>query len=135
MNDGLFKRNSQQREVILDELQKLYSHPTATILYEAVRKRLPKISLGTVYRNLELLAKKGMIKKLEVGGSEARFDGNLDKHYHISCTECGRIDDVHNLNYNDIKVDFSGLKGYHVQGYHMNFYGICMDCQQKGNTN
>ena len=83
MDDKLFKRNSQQREVILDELQKLYSHPTAATLYEAVRKRLPRISLGTVYRNLDLMAKKGLIKKLEFGGSEARFDGNPDQHFHI----------------------------------------------------
>ena len=71
-----FQRNTRQREVILEELRKLRSHPTAPVLYEIVRRRLPRISLGTVYRNLELLAKSGVVRKLELSDSEARFDGN-----------------------------------------------------------
>ena len=71
------QRTTRQRQVILEELQKLQSHPTAAALYEIVRRRVPKISLGTVYRNLELLARTGLIRKLEFAGAEARFDGNV----------------------------------------------------------
>ena len=88
------QRNTRQRQVILEELQKLTSHPTAAGLYEIVRRRLPKISLGTVYRNLELLARTGLIQKLEFGGGEARFDGNVDRHDHVRCVRCGRVDDI-----------------------------------------
>jgi len=121
-------RNSHQREVILEELRKVKSHPTATTLYKLVSKRLPKISLGTIYRNLDLLSKRGVIQKLKVNGSTARYDGDTDKHYHICCTECGRIDDVYDFSENIINIDLSKIKGYDVKGYHMNFYGICYDC-------
>jgi Fur family ferric uptake transcriptional regulator len=61
-------RLTSQRQVILEELKKVKSHPTANEVYDMVRKRLPRIGLGTVYRNLDLLAERGIIKKLEVGG-------------------------------------------------------------------
>ncbi len=76
------QRNTQQRQVILEELQKLTSHPTVAEVYEIVRKRLSKISLGTVYRNLELLAQNRTIQKLDISGTEARFDGNPERHWH-----------------------------------------------------
>src|SRR5574340_808335 len=94
MRPGWFQRRTRQREVILEELQKVKSHPTAVGLHDLVRRRLPKISLGTVYRNLELLAKAGVIRKLETAGAEARFDGNAGQHHHIRCVGCGRVDDV-----------------------------------------
>jgi len=131
MLENKFHRNSPQREVILEELRKLKSHPTATTLYRLVSKRLPSISLGTVYRNLNLLSKKGIIQKLEVGGSRARYDGDTDKHYHICCSSCGRIDDIQNISEEILNIDLFEIEGYVVEGYHMNFYGICSDCREK----
>ena len=83
-------RLTPQRQVILEELAKVKTHPTANEVYDMVRKRLPRIGLGTVYRNLELMADNGMILKLEVGGSQKRFDATTNLHYHIRCT-CWRI--------------------------------------------
>ena len=68
-------RMTHQRRIILEELRNTRSHPTADEVYEIVRKRIPKISLGTVYRNLELLSESGVIQKLEIGGTQKRFDG------------------------------------------------------------
>ncbi len=76
-------RLTTQRQVILEELGKVTSHPTANEVYDMVRKRLPRIGLGTVYRNLELMAESGLILKLEVGGTQKRFDATTDLHYHI----------------------------------------------------
>jgi len=136
MKEGLFKRNSRQREVILEELRKVKTHPTAVVLYDAVRKQIPNISLGTVYRNLELLSKKGVIQKLAVDGNEARFDGDPEKHYHIICTECGRVNDVYELPYENKDVEMAKIiNGYQVSGYQMNFFGICPDCLRKQNNN
>ena len=84
---------TQQRKVILEELKKTNSHPGADEIYERVRKRLPQISLGTVYRNLEILSELGEIQNLELGGGLKRFDSNPKKHYHIRCIRCGRVDD------------------------------------------
>lgn len=124
-------RNSHQRDLILEELRKLKSHPTAATLFKLVSKRLPKISLGTVYRNLDLLSKKGIIQKLELSGSRARYDGDINKHYHICCTNCSRIDDIFNIPKEIINIDLSEIEGYIVEGYHMNYYGICSDCKGK----
>ena len=123
-----FQRNTRQRQVILEELQKVTSHPTASGVYEAVRRRLPKISLGTVYRNLELLGRAGIIQKLELGGGEARFDGNVEPHDHVRCVRCGRVDDVVRP-----PLDLMGgprmIGGYRILGHRLEFLGVCPACQ------
>ncbi|MCI5226738.1 MAG: transcriptional repressor, partial [Candidatus Electrothrix sp. AX2] len=87
-------RLTTQRQILLEELSKVSSHPTACELYEIVRKRLPRIGLGTVYRNLELMVHAGMIRKLELGGKQKRFDARTDLHYHVRCSFCGKMADL-----------------------------------------
>ena len=125
---NMARRNTRQRQVVLEELRKLTSHPTAGELHAIARSRLPKISLGTVYRNLELLADLGLIRKLETTGSEARFDGCTDSHYHVRCVRCGRLDDVHNVSADPLKGDVESLGGYKLLGYRLEFIGICPAC-------
>ncbi len=74
-----------QRKVIVDELRKLKCHPTADELYEVVRRKLPRISLGTVYRNLEVLSANGEIQRLGIGSTEMSFDVNKSRQYHLVC--------------------------------------------------
>ena len=123
-----FRRNTRQREVILRCLQATTCHPTASTLYDLVRKELPRMSLGTVYRNLELLAEIGLIQKLQFSG-EANFDGTPDPHPHIHCEYCGRID--------DLPIDccptleFTQTSGYKVTGDRLVLSGICPECKAK----
>jgi Fur family transcriptional regulator, ferric uptake regulator len=128
------RRNSRQRQVILEELLKLTSHPTAAGLYEIVRRRLPKISLGTVYRNLELLTGLGLAQKLEFGGSEARFDGNVQRHDHIRCVECGRLDDIHGQPLDLPRGMANDSSEYCVLGCRLEMWGICPECQRQRNS-
>jgi len=96
-NDNRYQlgvRNTQQRTVILEELRKCRTHPGADELYAQVRRRLPRISLGTVYRNLELLAAQGCVQRLELGPGGMRFDPMVEEHAHFRCTECGRVEDL-----------------------------------------
>ncbi len=123
------RRNTRQRQVVLEELRKLTTHPTAAELYELARQRLPKISLGTVYRNLELLVQMGVIRKLETAGSEARFDADVDQHYHVRCVRCQRVDDVQGLKHNLIESEVARLEGYEILGLRLEFIGICPSCQ------
>jgi len=125
------RRNTPQRRIVLEELKGVTSHPTAVELYEIVRRRLPKISLGTVYRNLELLSRMGTIQKLEIGGSQARFDGNPDRHCHVRCVRCGRVDDVHGLSEDLIAEAPKEAGGYKILGRRLEFIGICPDCRDK----
>jgi Fur family ferric uptake transcriptional regulator len=124
-----FQRNTRQRQVILEELQKLTSHPTAAVLHQFVRRRLPKISLGTVYRNLELLVGMGLIQKLDFAGAEAHFDGNVQNHAHLRCVRCGRVDDVSAPPLDLAEGATHDWGGYQVLGHRLEFFGICPVCE------
>jgi len=122
---------TRQRRVILEELRKLESHPTADELYEMARRRLPRISLGTVYRNLEILSECGMIQKLELGGTQKRFDGNVGNHYHIRCIQCGCIEDVSMQPFTAIENAIRGVSDYEIIGTRLEFIGVCPQCKKK----
>jgi Fur family ferric uptake transcriptional regulator len=105
------------------------SHPTADEVYEMVRKRLPRISLGTVYRNLEILSDAGVIMKLDLAGARKRFDGNPKNHYHIRCRRCGRVDDVTMGPIPEIERLSEQLGDYMVESHTLEFTGYCPDCK------
>ena len=109
----------------------LKSHPTAAELYQKVRRHLKKISLGTVYRNLEVLVGNKSIRKLDMSGSETRFDGEIKPHHHARCTKCGAIDDLFYLPQNIVPRRHMNLDDYDVQGYRIEFYGLCSKCKSK----
>jgi len=122
------RRNTRQRQVVLDELRQLTTHPTAAELHEIARQRLPRLSLGTVYRNLELLARSGQIRKLEGGSGQARFDGCLTRHHHVRCVHCGRVEDARGLPEDPVRVEVRELAGYEIFGYRLELVGSCPDC-------
>lgn len=121
---------TRQRAAIYEELQSLKTHPTADELYHIVRRKLPQISLGTVYRNLDRLVETGQVRKLD-GGGQGRFDADLSEHYHIRCLRCNRIDDIHE----PVSVRIQGGPGdnsdFEVFGYNLEFSGICRECRGK----
>ena len=123
-------RMTRQRQVILEELRKENFHPTADEVYEVVRRRLPRISLGTVYRNLETLSKYGIIRKLELGGVQKRFDGDMQPHYHVRCTGCGRLDDIPSRPIPDIEETFRGACDYQITGHQLILTGLCPNCRE-----
>jgi Fur family ferric uptake transcriptional regulator len=123
-------RNTRQRRVIVEELERIRSHPTATELYQIVRKRLPHISLGTVYRNLEVLSHSGKIVTLQLAGSEKRFDGRTDRHYHIRCLTCGRVDDLPIQPIQAIDEALQSVTEFEVVSYRIEFLGICGCCKR-----
>jgi len=128
-----FQRNTRQRQVILEELQRAASHPTAVGLFGLVRRRLPKISLGTVYRNLELLVRMGAVQKLEFEG-EARFDGNVERHDHLRCVGCGRVDDLFGPPLDLLGGESDDLCGYEILGHRLEFFGLCPACRRRRNS-
>jgi Fur family transcriptional regulator, ferric uptake regulator len=128
-------RLTTQRQIILEELAKVTSHPTANEVYDMVRKRLPRIGLGTVYRNLELMADSGVILKLEVGGTQKRFDATVDPHYHIRCSGCGRVDDIEIPVQHHINEVARTACDYEILGHHIEFSGLCKDCRKGYQTN
>jgi Fur family transcriptional regulator, ferric uptake regulator len=121
-------RLTTQRQVILEELFKVTSHPTANEVYDMVRKRLPRIGLGTVYRNLELMSETGLILKLEVGGTQKRFDAVVTPHYHVRCIYCGKVNDVDMPVQQSINESAAQSSHYLILSHHIEFTGLCDQC-------
>ncbi len=131
MLDQLNFRMTPQRKVILEELRKVNTHPSADELYVMVRRRLPRISLGTVYRNLEILTANGQIQKLELGSSLKRFDGNAENHYHIRCIRCDRVVDA-SVDFDPtLDRELKKMSDFDIIGYRLEFIGICPACRKQ----
>lgn len=124
-------RMTHRRQVILEELRKVKTHPTADEVYEMVRRRLPRISLGTVYRNLEILSDTGMIQKLEIGGTQKRFDAEPQNHYHVRCVRCGRVEDTHVDLLTDLDDAIRKEIDYEIIGHRLEFQGVCPQCRKE----
>jgi Fur family ferric uptake transcriptional regulator len=123
------RRNTIQRRVLLEEIRKSRRHLTAAELYETVRDRLPRISLGTVYRNLEILTESGEVSRLGVAGHETRFDGVTERHPHYRCRVCGRIDDAEGTFSVQIEADIAAASGWELGAPSVEFEGVCPACR------
>ena len=124
-------RKSIQRDAILQVIKNTGSHPGADWVYDKVRKEIPNISLGTVYRNLRLLSQAGEIRELDIPGSASRFDGSTSKHHHLICEKCGRVFDLDEDV--DLKMETRIFEktGFKVKRRYLKFIGLCSECQKQ----
>jgi len=119
-----------QRAAVYEYLSGVEHHPTAEEVFLAVRPKMSRLSLATVYKNLEALVKCGAVSKLTYGDASARYDIRTDHHYHTRCLECGKIWDV------DARQGFELLKhikpqaGFEVKDYRLELLGRCRDCRR-----
>ena len=123
-------RLTRQRREILKVLKSTTSHPTADWIYDQVRRVLPNISLGTVYRTLGVLRDQGMIMELDYGRSGSRFDGAPRNHYHIVCVTCGKVEDLSVPVKGYMEEEMSDVSGYEVMEHRLEFRGICPLCRR-----
>ena len=121
---------SKQRELVFQTVLQNPIHPTADAVYEQVRRENPKISLGTVYRNLNFLSEMGMLRKISLPVGSDRFDGRLDEHYHMACTRCGRVFDVECAALEDLDRQIMESQGFQVQQRHLLLTGLCKECRE-----
>lgn len=127
-------RMTKQRTFIFNELRNNPVHPTASELYQKVRRKLPHISLGTVYRTLNILVSQGYARKIDNGDNESRFDGDVSDHHHLRCLACGKIHDVQLTSDFDMTSILSGSHDFIVEGYNLDFFGICSKCRDAMNN-
>jgi len=125
-------KRSKQREQILQLLQNTGKHPAADWIYNHLRDDFPNLSMGTVYRNLNILIEQGLIKKIDFGSTFDRFEANISDHYHFVCESCGAIIDLDHpvdksLN-NQIEIETS----YKVSHHKIEYFGICDKCYERG---
>lgn len=119
---------SRQREAIKHFLAGRTDHPTADTVYLNLREEFPNISLGTVYRNLALLADLGEIAKISTGGGADHYDGNVLRHQHFICTHCQQVYDIPMESIDSIIDAAAPNCPGHIETYCANFFGICNKC-------
>lgn len=122
--------HSRQRDAIMDFLSHRKDHPTAEVIYDNVKKVYPKISLGTVYRNLTLLADNGVVRRLRTRDSKDHFDADLSPHYHFMCNGCGCITDIFMNHTKELETAAGELTPGMITGHEVFFYGTCPSCMK-----
>lgn len=130
----LGSRTTKQKRVILDILQNTDTHPTADWVYQEARHILPDISLGTVYRNLNLLKNLGKIQELNYGSGQSRYDGNPNNHYHFVCERCKKVVDLDLPVAANLDEQICRDYGLKVFSHRLEFYGLCKTCQDDEET-
>jgi Fur family peroxide stress response transcriptional regulator len=123
------RRDTKQREAILNILRKTRSHPTADQIYDEVRKDILNISKGTVYRNLQVLEEDGAISVLNINGTQSRYEVKQEGHYHFRCEKCGRVFDLDEPIDKELDERISRKTGFTVSHHQTEFRGLCKDCQ------
>ncbi|WP_080146408.1 Fur family transcriptional regulator [Marinilactibacillus piezotolerans] len=123
-------RITPQRHAVLEFLIDQDSHPTADEIYQELASRFPSMSVATVYNNLKLFIKLGLVKEMKYGDTSSRFDFSSTEHYHAICTECGQIEDVYYPGLDDVEEVTSSLTGYAVTSHRLEIYGLCPECQK-----
>lgn len=121
-------RYSRQRERILELVKSTDTHPSADWVYEILKKEIPGLSLGTVYRNLKNLAEQGLLSRVDFSKDYDRFDPNTDEHYHFVCEKCGKIIDLPVEVKHDLQKEMQKDIPFTVHRHSIQFYGVCDLC-------
>ena len=131
INHSQTHRATRQREAVLNAVERVDSHPSVDEVFRIVRKSIPKISLGTVYRNLHLLADEGKLREVQFQGDVIRYDAITGPHEHFYCRNCHAVWDIHrSLPTNAVKTIERKMKSS-VESYSLDYYGLCAKCSQK----
>jgi len=120
-----------QRIAIYRALVRSEEHPTPEMLYQAVSREMPSLSLATIYKTLDSLAEIGLVKSVPVVSEKRRFDANDDPHHHLVCSRCGMVRDYYTHAFDDL-VPRKQVRGFTAQSVSVNITGVCADCRKKG---
>jgi len=124
-------RATHQRREVFREVARTDEHPDVETVYRRVRKRMPTVSLDTVYRTLSLLEEKGLVSRVDSLSGRARFDANADSHHHFICTRCGKVLDFDGEQLNDLRLPEDVRSWGDVRSVHVQVRGLCRDCLEK----
>ena len=127
--EEIMRRNSRQKQRLMEILRGTDIHPTADWIYEQMKPEFPHLSLGTVYRNLKILGEDGQIRELRNGNSFSRFDARTDEHYHLVCRICGKIEDASIPVSSELERQADNLNGFKIETHRLDFIGLCAECQ------
>ncbi|MDH4223656.1 MAG: transcriptional repressor [candidate division Zixibacteria bacterium] len=123
------ERYSRQKEEIYRILRNTNTHPVAEWIHKQAKRKISRLSLGTVYRNLNHLCQKGEIKKFTFGTQLEHYEGNIKPHQHFVCKRCGRIFDFFLDVNEEILAKTKKLRKFRVEEVEVEFRGTCFDCR------
>ena len=124
-------RKSKQRDRILHILKNTRTHPTASWIYDKLKDEFPNLSMGTVYRNLNILVEQGLVKKIDFGSTFDRFEATLDPHYHFICEKCHSVIDLNIPIDNELNKKIKEATGLEPIRHRIEFYGVCNNCKKE----
>ncbi len=124
-------RATHQRMEVFRDVAGTEEHPDVESIYRRVRRRVPEISLDTVYRTLRLFEEKGLVSRVSYPGDRARFDGNTDHHHHFICTRCGKVRDFYSDELDGFRPPSTVSALGKVATVHVELRGLCRGCQGK----
>jgi Fur family peroxide stress response transcriptional regulator len=125
---------THQRQVIYDTLMAMPGHPSPEEVYAKVRRRIPSISLATVYKNLNRFLKAGLLQEMSVHHGSLRVEVNDHPHHHLVCASCKKIEDIDSEQIGPLQVRGRLPKGFAVQRFSVDVIGLCARCSSKKNS-
>lgn len=130
-SSGKARKHSKKRDEILALIRSTTSHPSARWVYERLKPAIPALSLGTVYRNINLFREEGGLVSLGVVRGEERFDGRVEPHPHFVCSRCGKVIDIQEISNETLENirEMGEEKGLKIEAARTIFYGLCGDCR------
>lgn len=130
---GIFREKklklTPQRIAVYKFLQSTKEHPSAETIYKALQPEYPTMSLATVYKALKTLVEVDLVKEINVGEGNFRYDGNVTSHPHIQCLNCARVDDIDGISFSDLNDKAKDYTDYDIINNKIYFYGICKCCK------
>jgi Fe2+ or Zn2+ uptake regulation protein len=119
---------THQRQVIYQALMSMHDHPSPEVVYEKVRKQIPSISLGTVYKNIKTFVDSGMLREVSLHHGSTRLETNLAPHHHLVCVRCKTIVDLDDHDLEPVRLKKRLPRGFSVQRYSVEVIGLCTRC-------
>ena len=131
----MIQRNTVQRQIILETLKRLSTHPTIEEIYAAIHVDHPSISKTTVYRDIRQFTASGIIRQIPMQDVFERYDGRAEPHYHFKCRICGGIFDIFIDYLSDVNDSVKEKYNYQVDEHDIIFKGVCEKCKQESEKN
>ena len=119
---------THQRLVIYEELMKMGEHPAPEAVFERVKKKIPSLSLATVYNNIKIFVEHGLLRELSIHHGSLRLESNIEPHHHLVCTSCKAIQDLDESDFEPIRLKKALPKGFAVHRYSVDVLGLCRKC-------
>jgi Fur family peroxide stress response transcriptional regulator len=123
-----------QRLAVYEVLANTKEHPNAEMIFSSLQATYPTMSLATVYKTIDILSEIGLVQILNAGEDSFRYDADMSNHAHVRCVECGRVDDVFDLDAAKVTREIEMGTQYRLTGQQFYFYGVCPACQKKSET-